>query len=136
LDRRENYGYFYVNLCRTVNGVRERKHRFTHALVLEAFVGPRPKGFDGCHGNGVRTDNRLANLRWGTRKENQEDMVRHGKSARGTKQHMNKLSEKEVRVIRRLVKQGVSQRTAAKRYGVHFGTVSDIITGKNWAWLS
>lgn len=44
--------------------------KLVHALVLLAFVGPRPDGFDILHMNHVPTDNRLSNLRYGTRSEN------------------------------------------------------------------
>ena len=49
-----------------------------HKLVLLAFVGPTPKGHECLHGNGDPSDNRLANLRWGTRADNIRDAVRHG----------------------------------------------------------
>jgi hypothetical protein len=41
-----------------------------HALVLLAFVGPRPKGKETLHLNHTPADNRLVNLRYGTRSEN------------------------------------------------------------------
>lgn len=44
--------------------------RLVHQLVLEAFVGPRPEGMEVLHLNHQPTDNRLANLRYGTRSEN------------------------------------------------------------------
>ncbi|MEY1677243.1 HNH endonuclease [Gordonia phage Malachai] len=49
-----------------------------HRLVMDAFVGPCPLGMEVCHRNGVGTDNRLSNLRYGTRSENSTDQVRHG----------------------------------------------------------
>lgn len=49
-----------------------------HQLVLEAFVGPRPEGHEGCHHDGDPTNNRLDNLHWGTKSENNLDRVRHG----------------------------------------------------------
>lgn len=42
-----------------------------HQIVLEAFCGPCPDGMEVLHGNGIRTDNRLSNLRYGTRSENE-----------------------------------------------------------------
>lgn len=48
-----------------------------HTLVLLAFTGPAPAGCEACHYNGVRTDNRLANLRWDTRTGNMADYSRH-----------------------------------------------------------
>lgn len=51
---------------------------FLHAVVLEAFVGPRPHGMESCHNNGNPADNRLANLRWDTKSANIKDVVKHG----------------------------------------------------------
>lgn len=50
----------------------------THTLVLNAFVGPPPAEHECCHENGDSSDNRLGNLYWGTKSENQLDRVRHG----------------------------------------------------------
>lgn len=49
-----------------------------HRLVLLAFVGPAPDKHECCHNNGNPADNRLENLRWGTRSENIKDAIRHG----------------------------------------------------------
>jgi hypothetical protein len=51
-------GYLQVNLCgNTVTA---------HTIVLEAFSGPRPKGYQASHLNGDRADNRAENLVWET----------------------------------------------------------------------
>lgn len=52
--------------------------RDVHALVLEAFVGPRPPGMQCCHYNGNPRDNRLSNLRWDAPSGNKMDDVRNG----------------------------------------------------------
>lgn len=69
---RMKVGYLRVSL-----GSRSAR-KPVHTLVLTAFVGPRPTGMEACHNNGDHTDNRLVNLRWDTRRENQRDRVRHG----------------------------------------------------------
>jgi hypothetical protein len=56
-----------------------------HHLVLEAFVGPRPAGHEAAHGDGDKTNNALANLRWATPKENAADRYRHGTVLFGTR---------------------------------------------------
>ena len=66
--------YLFVTLSRAGIQVSRKVHR----LVLEAFVGPAPEGEEGCHGSGGSFDNRLANLRWGTRSENIKDQVAAG----------------------------------------------------------
>lgn len=60
-----------VELC------RPRRHRYIHDLMLEAFVGPRPEGLEGCHWNDVGIDNRIENLRWDTHSANVADGVRN-----------------------------------------------------------
>lgn len=67
-------GYRAVTLSR---GGRTETGR-VHRLVLLAFVGAPEYGQEGCHGNGDRADNRLANLRWGTHSENVRDSIKHG----------------------------------------------------------
>jgi hypothetical protein len=49
-----------------------------HKLVLTAFVGFAPENYECLHINGNPSDNRLSNLRWGTRSENIYDAVKHG----------------------------------------------------------
>jgi hypothetical protein len=49
-----------------------------HKLVLLAFVGPAPERHECLHINGIPDDNRLTNLRWGTRSENMKDAYVHG----------------------------------------------------------
>jgi hypothetical protein len=41
-----------------------------HSEVLKAFVGPRPEGFDACHKDDVKTNNKLTNLKWASKSEN------------------------------------------------------------------
>jgi len=76
-----------VNLCPGTRGkylgfsLRRdgRSHsRYIHHLVAEAFIGPRPTNLDTCHENGIRTDNRAMNLRYGTRHSNMRDSLTHG----------------------------------------------------------
>lgn len=55
-----------------------RFHRYVHDLMLEAFVGPRPEGCEGLHGDDIGSHNVMANLRWGTPTENRLDCVRNG----------------------------------------------------------
>jgi len=69
-------GYPRVNLHRN----RKREEKLVHWLVLEAFVGPCPAGEEGLHGNDIKTDNRLSNLRWGTRSDNVKDAIRNGRA--------------------------------------------------------
>lgn len=50
-----------------------------HRLVMEAFVGIRPAGYDINHRNGIKSDNRLENLEYVPHPIN----VRHGRDVLG-----------------------------------------------------
>lgn len=58
-----------------------------HQLVLLAFVGPYPEGMEVRHLDGDPANNRLDNLRYGTRSENMYDRVRHGNHPNANKTH-------------------------------------------------
>jgi len=60
-------GYPKVSLSRPGNKAR---HLRVHVIVADAFFGPRAPGIDVDHGNGVKTDCRLANLETVTHAEN------------------------------------------------------------------
>lgn len=69
---RKTYVIYGVSVnCRT-------KYRLAHRLALEAFVGPCPKGMEGCHNDGNPLNNFIGNLRWDTHSENMKDATRHG----------------------------------------------------------
>jgi hypothetical protein len=68
-------GYPEVHLC--LDG--KERIATVHTLVLEAFVGPRPTGYDACHDDGDPTNNLLTNLRWDTQSANGLDRTRHGR---------------------------------------------------------
>jgi len=55
-----------------------RNTQRVHKLVLLAFVGAAPDKHECLHMNGNPADNRLSNLRWGTRSENMKDAYAHG----------------------------------------------------------
>ena len=102
---------------------------YVHRLVLQAFVGDCPPRHEACHWNGVKYDNRLANLRWDTRPENNADRVRHGTSNRGERCKSAKLTESQVRDILDSPKRNCE---LADIYGVRRSTISRIRTGVRW----
>lgn len=93
------------------------RRRFVHRLVLEAFVGPCPPGYQGAHLNGVRDDNRLENLRWVTPVENASHQVAHGTRRRGELMPAAKLTAPAVQEIRAAVAGGERMGTVALRHG-------------------
>lgn len=120
-------GYLRVVLRRGGN----RKTWAVHRIVLIAFAGPNPPLMEACHKNGIRSDNRLVNLRWGSRKENAADRVRHG-TLSGELNGFAKLTYENVADIRALLRDGTPRSEVAKRYGVHKDTIRLIHLGKRW----
>lgn len=110
-----------------------RRMVFGHVLVLEAFVGPAPIDHEGCHNNGVRSDNALSNLRWDTQAGNQADRLKHGTDNRGEKSGKAKISEIDARAILTRRRAGESAAIIAKDFGVTDRTVYQIFHGERWA---
>jgi hypothetical protein len=74
------------------------RHRRVHHLVLETFIGPRPPGLQCCHWDGVKTNNRLMNLRWDTPGANGQDAMRHHRErARRAFNHRQDLALQRIR---------------------------------------
>lgn len=126
-------GRAVVNLCK--NAVRDRKR--VHVLVLTAFVGARPEGMVACHfPDGNPANNRLSNLRWGTRKENGEDMVKHGNSQKGSKNKNAKINDDQVREVRNHIAVGLSDLKISRLMGIGRATVYDIRKCRAWSHVS
>ena len=69
-------GHLLVPLTRSGEAPKLKQ---VHRLVLLTFVGPCPPGMECLHWDDDKYNNRLANLRWGTRLENMDDAKRNGK---------------------------------------------------------
>lgn len=108
--------------------------RQLHNCVLEAFVGPRPDGYQGCHGDGDTRNNTLLNLRWDTPSGNAKDKIAHGTHRQGETASRAKLTEGNVVDIRKLAGE-LSTRKLAARFGVGKSTITQILDGKTWKHL-
>ncbi len=106
--------------------------QLVHGLVLEAFIGPRPDGMQCRHKNGIRHDNRVENLEWGTIQENSDDRTRHGTQPVGVKNPRAKLTESQVIEIRASTE---SYSVLSARYGVAEGMIWFIRKRKSWTHL-
>lgn len=123
-------GYGLIN-----EGGHYGKRLFAHRVSWQIHNGPIPEGLCVCH----HCDNPVCvnpiHLFLGTDKDNLEDCVRKGRSARGEKNGIAKLAEKEIHTIRRLLKENHTQAALARMYNVDFMTIHYIKTGRNWGWL-
>lgn len=101
-------------------------------MVCEAFHGTCPDGKECAHWNGNSTDNRPENLRWATKKENNQDKFRHGTAMFGEKTTMAKLTNVDVAAIRKRLSAGEMCRDIARDFPVEKSAISKIKRGVIW----
>ena len=107
-----------------------------HSLVAAAFYGARPTGHVCCHNDGDKANTRATNLRYDSPAGNSADMVRHGRSQRGSKNRTNTLSESDVVHIFRRVHAGECAAVLAEEFGTSKPNVYNIKNGASWGWLT
>lgn len=126
-------GYEYIPLRKD-----NRKHKIrVHKIILECFVGKAPKGMITRHLNGIKTDNRLCNLKWGTHKENEADKTIHGTRffPVGERNGSAKIVADQAREVMRLWDEGFSKKNIASTLEISKGIVSQVVTGASWTHL-
>lgn len=122
-------GYAIVSLMR----LDRTRNALVHRVVLEAFVGPCPADMEARHGPNGKTDNSLANLSWGTKRENEMDKLRDGTRLSGELCGASKLRRWQVAGIRAAYAEGgVTLAQLAKLFDVGTMTVQRIVSLKSW----
>lgn len=117
---------------------RKKKTVLVSRIVCEMICGPAPtpaheaahlcgKGHEGCFGAHC--------LVWKTRPENNADKLSHGTLLFGERAPWSKLTDEDVRLIKRRIASGDLQKNIAADYGVRRQTIGDIALGRNWAHL-
>ncbi|WP_374198404.1 HNH endonuclease [Streptomyces sp. ISL-12] len=105
-----------------------------HRAVCEAFHGPPPStAHQAAHLDGNPANNAASNLAWATPSENAAHCAEHGTAQRGALHYASKVTERDVRVIRRARRLGISPARLAARFGIHRATVGNIAAGRTWA---
>ncbi|MDL5055907.1 HNH endonuclease [Geitlerinema calcuttense] len=151
----DGYGYQIVTLYNPRQLTKK-----VHQLVMSAFVGPRPDGYEVNHKDGDKANNHLENLEYVTPAENKAHAVRNGLVAKGDRNAMRKypercfrigqwvkdnpnhvrgesnpkakLSESDVITIRSLCSEGGSTLAIARQYGVTPETIQSIKYRRTW----
>lgn len=124
---RKGYGLIYI----------DGHHCIASRIVCEAVEGPPPtdrhQAAHSC-GNGHLGCVNPNHLSWKTPADNQADRLAHDTHNRGERHGISKLTEADVRTIRRL-KGSIPQRKIASIFGVCQMQISNIHSGKAWGWL-
>lgn len=125
----ESYGYFSL-------GPRSSKRMiYAHRLAYQLAYGPIPDGAVIRH----RCDNGLccnpAHLLSGTQADNVQDMIERGRLRRGEEITNAILTEQDIPIIRDRLGRGERHHDIADDFGVCRATISQIASGRTWAWL-
>ena len=122
-------GYLRVQLIKE----DKPKDYYVHRLVLNAWKGECPKGFEARHLDGVPSNNNLDNLEWSSPSVNNMDKAIHGTMLTGTKHPNSKLTENDVRLARQLWKDhSLSEIVQMLELDVKNSTLHEAIIGKTW----
>lgn len=136
----------WVELIGTINSVGYRmfnltddsgrsKLRSAHSLVAVTFLGPREKGQQVLHYDDDKLNNSVANLRYGSSKENHGDAIRNGRKPKGESHHNSKLTANDVRQVRAWLAEKKTERWIAGQLHVSRSAITMIKRGTNWSWL-
>jgi len=121
-------GYLYITLCK--NNIKTSK--LVHRLIAQSFHGNCPRGMECAHLDGIRTNNKVENLKWVTPKENQAHRKLHGTDNIGDNASQAILTNHDIPVIRKRRSNGETYKSIAKDYGVHLSTIQYAVNGRNW----
>lgn len=120
-------GYASVRLCRGNAATHSRVSR----LVLAAFVGAA-LGREAGHLNNDTRDNRVGNLQWQTRAENEAQKNAHQRRPASTR---GLFTAETVRVVRDMRASGFSLRDIAALFVCHVSTVGYVCAKTTWRYV-
>ena len=125
-------GYLHVQLYKN----KKPYTKTVHSLVAEAFI-PNPESKTEInHIDGDKTNNRVSNLEWNTRSENQLHSIKHG--LRKSSPNLGRFGKNNAcskRIIQcdlsgNPIREWDSISDAARYYGIRSSTISTCLTGR------
>ena len=126
----DSKGYLRVTL--RVGSMEYQRIQVSH-LILFAFFGDRPLDAVACHWDGNTKNNSIYNLRWDTRKANEEDKKRHNTHQTGSMNPAAKITEADATKIRQLYETGeLSTYDLARQFGLSRPVICKIVKHELW----
>lgn len=121
-------GYPYAMNVETGNAEQAGK------VMWQMVNGPWPEGLEAAHTcfNGHLACCNWTHLRPSTHAENMEDMVIAGRSQRGSRHSLAKLTEADIVTIFEMRVRGMTTVAIAQEFGVHWVSISKILKRETW----
>jgi DNA-binding XRE family transcriptional regulator len=122
-----------------IGGMRNGKRQMlmAHRVSWQLHHGDIPEGLYVCHSCDNPPCVNPRHLYLADVRVNTADATTRGRMRRGESHPNSKLTEERVREIRLRYRAGVvTQAELAEEYGVKRNTISRIVSGKRWGWLS
>lgn len=129
LKSNNNKRYQTVVLCDRV-----KKTTFlVHRLVGIMFIPNENNYSEINHKNGIKSDNRMSNLEWCSRSQNEQHAYDNGlTTTHSENHHSSKLTNSDIPKIKELLSCGLKQREIAKIFNVSESTISVIKRVVKW----
>lgn len=133
-QRMNKYGYCQINISRN-DGTGKSNTMLVHKLIAETFI-PNPDQLPEVnHIDGDKSNNHVSNLEWCTKSDNQKHAHKLGLSHvyHGEDHPCAKLTNEEVKQVKQMYMEGVSQQKIADFFHVSNTTVRRVLNGERYA---
>lgn len=123
----------YLIVALSLPGESQRSHN-VHRLVSDAFLGPKHPDHETNHKDTNKWNNRLSNLEYLSKSDHTKHQVEHGQRSRGEHHYAAKLTEIDVRRIRRLWASGMKPTAISAQYKGRItpDNVSRLVRRESW----
>ena len=133
INKRYTNGYQMLSLRQKKNG--KATGRYVHKLVAQHFL-EQNDGVFVIHLNYDKTDNKVENLKWATKREKELHQFNNPEWKKARQKRLNKVSKLnagKVKIIKRQLKNKNNRISMiAKRFGVSDTQIHRIKRGENW----
>lgn len=126
---RDSHGYGIL----TIRGRNYMAHKISWETANNAKV---PRDYVLLHTCDVPLCLNPRHLTPGTQQSNVDDRVKKDRSAKGRRNGRARLTDKDIRKIRKLRGKGWTELAIALLFRVGRSTISNVLKGKTWSWLN